>query len=119
MSTDVDRAPTVRIDPRYLEVNEGDPIEFRCIVEGTPAPTVRWTRGPDGPLPDYASVQDGVLRIARVSKADESEYYCTATNAAGTSSLRTIIYVTGENGSFTGVMILMINIVIIVILILN
>ncbi|XP_070207543.1 basement membrane-specific heparan sulfate proteoglycan core protein-like isoform X4 [Littorina saxatilis] len=91
---DIDRSPTARIEPRYLQVNEGQSIEFRCIAEGTPAPTIRWTRGPDGPLPDYATVQDGVFRIANIRKSDEAEYYCTATNIAGTSSTRTIVYVT-------------------------
>ncbi|KAK7494115.1 hypothetical protein BaRGS_00014588, partial [Batillaria attramentaria] len=92
---DTDVSPTARIEPRYLEVTEGDPVEFRCIVTGTPSPTVRWTRGVDGPLPDYASVQDGILRIPSVRKADEAEYYCTATNQAGTASVRTIVYVRG------------------------
>ena len=92
--SDVDKSPTVRIEPRYLEVDEGDSVEFRCIAEGVPAPTVRWTRGADGPLPDYATVQDGVMRIPNVRKSDEAEYYCTATNPAGTTSVRTIIYVT-------------------------
>lgn len=90
----MDRSPNVRIEPRYLEVDEGDSIEFRCIAEGRPTPTVRWTRGVDGPLPDYATVQDGILRIPNIRKSDEAEYYCTATNAAGTASVRTIIYVT-------------------------
>ncbi|XP_076452135.1 basement membrane-specific heparan sulfate proteoglycan core protein-like isoform X4 [Babylonia areolata] len=89
-----DRSPTARIEPRYLEVMEGDSIEFRCVAEGTPTPTVRWTRGADGPLPDYASVQDGVFRIASIRRSDQAEYYCTVTNPAGSATVRTIIYVT-------------------------
>ena len=92
-ATDGDKAPTARIEPRFLEVDEGDSIEFDCMVEGSPAPTIRWNRGADGPLPDHATVQNGVFRIASIRKSDEAEYYCTATNAAGTASVRTIIYV--------------------------
>ena len=39
------------------------------------------------------SIVDGALVIGAVSKAHEAEYTCTASNAAGTDSLRTIIYV--------------------------
>ena len=39
------------------------------------------------------SIVDGVLVIGAVQKVHESEYTCTATNDAGTDSLRTIIYV--------------------------
>lgn len=37
-------APTVRIDPRYLQVNEGDSIEFNCIATGLPLPRLEWVR---------------------------------------------------------------------------
>jgi hypothetical protein len=38
-------APQVTILPRYLEVKEGSPVEFRCEATGNPAPTLRWTIG--------------------------------------------------------------------------
>ena len=94
MSTGVRKSPSVRIQPRYLEVHEGQSTELRCIAEGFPKPTVRWTRGPDDPLPRHAIAGDGVFRLSSVRKSDEAEYFCTATNAAGTASIRTIIYVT-------------------------
>ncbi|XP_025082607.1 basement membrane-specific heparan sulfate proteoglycan core protein-like isoform X8 [Pomacea canaliculata] len=90
----IDESPSARIEPRYLQVTEGSPVEFKCTATGVPAPVVRWTRGRDGPLPDYAVVSEGIFRIPSVRKADEAEYYCTATNRAGTGSTRTIIYVT-------------------------
>ena len=36
--------PTVRIEPRYLQVETGDSIEFRCIASGLPQPSLEWTR---------------------------------------------------------------------------
>lgn len=38
-------APQVTILPRYLEVREGSPVEFRCEATGNPAPTLQWTIG--------------------------------------------------------------------------
>lgn len=73
-------------------------MEFRCIATGTPAPTVRWSRGVDGPLPENAIVRDGVFSIPQVKLADQAEYYCTASNPVGTASVRTIIYVTPGEG---------------------
>ena len=43
----------------------------------------------------------GVFRIPAVRKSDESEYFCHASNSAGTDSLRTILFVRGEDGSLS------------------
>uniref|UniRef100_A0A0B7ATX1 Basement membrane-specific heparan sulfate proteoglycan core protein n=1 Tax=Arion vulgaris TaxID=1028688 RepID=A0A0B7ATX1_9EUPU len=86
--------PTVRIEPRFLRLSEGERVEFRCIVEGSPRPTVRWTKGESGPLPSHIYTDEtGLFRITSASADDQSDYYCTATNSQGTSSVRTIIYV--------------------------
>ncbi|XP_012944719.1 basement membrane-specific heparan sulfate proteoglycan core protein [Aplysia californica] len=91
---DFEEPPTVRIEPRYLQVSEGDDVQFRCIAQGSPQPTVRWTKGADGPLPSYVITDDsGLFRIQSVTADDQSDYYCTATNSEGTTSVRTIIYV--------------------------
>ena len=78
-----------------MEVSVGEPVEFRCIATGSPAPSVEWTRGPDGPLRAGITVRDGVFRIPSARTSDQSEYYCKATNAAGSSDVRTVVYVTG------------------------
>ncbi|BFZ23346.1 hypothetical protein BsWGS_26385 [Bradybaena similaris] len=86
--------PSVRINPRYIQASEGDRVEFQCIAEGSPRPTIRWTKGQNDPLPSHIySDESGAFRINSVSYNDQSEYYCTATNSQGTSSVRTIIYV--------------------------
>ncbi|CAG5125030.1 unnamed protein product, partial [Candidula unifasciata] len=91
---EVEEPPTVRIEPRYLQVSEGERVEFQCIAQGSPRPTVTWTKGRDGPLPEYVYTDEtGLFRIDSVSRDDQSEYHCTATNSEGSASVRTIIYV--------------------------
>lgn len=88
-------SPEVRIEPRYQTVEVGNPVEFRCIATGSPQPTVEWSKGGTGQLTPGATFDGGVFRIASVTRADEAEYYCKATNTAGTTTVRTILYVTG------------------------
>ena len=95
-SSDMGEGPVARIEPRYLQLTLGASMEFRCVATGNPPPTIAWTRGEDGQLPDYATVDHGVFRIPSVSKADEAEYYCKATNPSGMSTVRTILYVQGQ-----------------------
>ena len=35
----------MRIEPRYLQVEEGDSVSFQCIAQGRPVPNVIWTKG--------------------------------------------------------------------------
>ena len=85
----------VRIEPRFLKVNVGDPVEFACIAEGEPLPAVEWSGGRNGILSPESTVTNGVFYIPRARKADEAEYTCTARNSAGSASVRTILYVRG------------------------
>ena len=89
--------PTVRLQPRYLQLQVGQPAEFRCIGEGSPTPTLEWTGGQGGRLSPEATFVDGVFRIPAVRRSDEAEYFCTAKNTAGSAQVRTIIYVSGGN----------------------
>lgn len=87
--------PRVTIEPHYQEVKVGDPIEFRCIAEGFPEPVLRWTGGRNNQLNPQATFIGGFFRIPAARKSDESEYFCSATNSAGSESRRTILLVTG------------------------
>ena len=86
-------SPTVRIEPAFQTVNEFDTTEFRCIATGRPAPTVEWYRK-NGPMNSNAVISGGVLRIPITTRNDEAEYFCKATNNAGVTEVRTILYVT-------------------------
>lgn len=92
-----EEAPTVRLNPRYLQLNVGDPVEFRCTATGKPQPTLEWTGGQGGRLNPESSFVNGVFRIPSVRRSDEAEYYCSAKNTAGSAQVRTIIYVSGGN----------------------
>ncbi|XP_060073482.1 basement membrane-specific heparan sulfate proteoglycan core protein-like [Ylistrum balloti] len=87
-------APQVSIEPRYLNLDQGDLAEFRCVATGTPVPTIEWRRGGNGRLSSSATISNGLLRISNVQPSDEAEYFCKATNVAGTNEIKTILYVT-------------------------
>ena len=91
------RTPTVRIEPRFIEAEEGDSIEFTCIAEGNPQPTLEWRGGSGGILSSSASFVDGVFRIENVEHSDQAEYYCEAINSEGSASYRVVLYVSGKS----------------------
>ncbi|XP_071805292.1 basement membrane-specific heparan sulfate proteoglycan core protein-like isoform X3 [Asterias amurensis] len=87
------RSPTVRIEPRFIEAEEGDSIEFSCIADGNPSPELSWRGGTGGILSPRASFTDGVFRIENVERSDEAEYFCEAVNSEGSASYRVVLYV--------------------------
>ncbi|KAK3801367.1 hypothetical protein RRG08_059069 [Elysia crispata] len=94
--------PTVIIEPRYVQVDEGDRAELLCMAQGSPAPTITWTKGSDGPLPSHVYTDEtGVLRIDSARVTDQAEYFCRASNSEGTTELRTIIYVSPKAADIT------------------
>lgn len=87
--------PTVRIEPRYQNVDEGSEVVFTCIADGNPRPRVEWVRGGNREMnPNAITTSDGVLRIPNVALSDESDYFCRATNDVGQTEMRTLLYVT-------------------------
>ena len=91
----VEQPPTVRIEPRFLTVNVGEPIAFRCVASGSPRPSIEWTGGRDGYISPDAIIEQGVLRFEAASREYEAEYTCTARNRAGQAEVHTILYVKG------------------------
>ncbi|XP_077509167.1 basement membrane-specific heparan sulfate proteoglycan core protein-like isoform X46 [Amblyomma americanum] len=89
-------APKARIEPHFLEVNVGQPVEFRCLADGFPEPKVEWSGGRNGVLNPESTFIDGIFRIPAARKSDEAEYFCTASNAMGTDNIRTVLFVKGE-----------------------
>ena len=91
--------PKVRIEPRFQEVYTGDPVNFRCIADGNPTPNLLWTIGQDRKLSSNARFDPttGIFTIPAAKSSDEAEYYCQATNAAGSESARTVLFVRKES----------------------
>uniref|UniRef100_T1IKD2 Basement membrane-specific heparan sulfate proteoglycan core protein n=1 Tax=Strigamia maritima TaxID=126957 RepID=T1IKD2_STRMM len=100
--TSIDRpvfpeSPKAWIEPRFIEAQVGEAIEFRCLTQGIENPSLQWTAGPGGQLSPHSSFHNGVFRIPSVRKSDQSEYYCTVTSPAGTENIRTILYIVGDD----------------------
>ncbi|XP_043237332.1 basement membrane-specific heparan sulfate proteoglycan core protein-like isoform X3 [Amphibalanus amphitrite] len=90
------RPPRVTISPRFLQLTAGEPAQLECSADGSPQPTIEWTGGRQGRLEPDVSIVDGMLVIGAVRKEHEAQYVCTATSAAGTDSVTTAIYVSGD-----------------------
>ncbi|CAG2167829.1 unnamed protein product, partial [Oppiella nova] len=101
-TSDQPAVPRVRIEPYYQEVRVGDTMEFKCTAEGYPPPEIKWTGGRNNILNPSATFINGLFRIDSVRKSDESEYFCHASNSAGSDSLRTILFVRGEDSPDVG-----------------
>ncbi|KAM9217540.1 LOW QUALITY PROTEIN: basement membrane-specific heparan sulfate proteoglycan core protein [Leptosomus discolor] len=86
-------SPTAAVEPAQLNVAPGQPAEFRCVVTGSPQPTLEWL----GTLPPRAVVQGGTLRFSAVEPADEGHYACRARSSAGQHTARAFLHVQAAN----------------------
>ncbi|KAM8788626.1 basement membrane-specific heparan sulfate proteoglycan core protein isoform 1-T1 [Rhynchonycteris naso] len=91
-------APVVSIHPPQLTVQPGQLAEFRCSATGHPMPTLEWTGGPGGQLPQKAQIQGGILRLPAVEPSDQAQYLCRAHSSAGQHVARAVLHVHGGNG---------------------
>ncbi|XP_043429966.1 basement membrane-specific heparan sulfate proteoglycan core protein isoform X13 [Prionailurus bengalensis] len=91
-------APVVSIHPPQLTVQPGQLAEFRCSATGNPAPTLEWTGGPGGQLPQKAQIHGGILRLPAVEPSDQAQYLCRALNSAGQHVARAVLHVHGGSG---------------------
>ncbi|VFV24759.1 basement membrane-specific heparan [Lynx pardinus] len=91
-------APVVSIHPPQLTVQPGQLAEFRCSATGNPVPTLEWTGGPGGQLPQKAQIHGGILRLPAVEPSDQAQYLCRALNSAGQHVARAVLHVHGGSG---------------------
>nr|XP_060478237.1 basement membrane-specific heparan sulfate proteoglycan core protein isoform X8 [Panthera onca] len=91
-------APVVSIHPPQLTVQPGQLAEFRCSATGNPTPTLEWTGGPGGQLPQKAQIHGGILRLPAVEPSDQAQYLCRALNSAGQHVARAVLHVHGGSG---------------------
>lgn len=80
---------------RFLEVSAGQPVVFRCIADGYPLPELRWEKSGDGIVSPDSTFVDGSFRIGSARGSDEAEYFCSATNSAGSHKARAVLFVHG------------------------
>jgi len=88
-----ERAPAVVVNPQYKQATAGDTFSFDCEAEGTPTPSIVWSRAGGYPLSYRATVRGSQLSFRSLTKEDEGQYLCTATNRAGTQQAQTVLYV--------------------------
>uniref|UniRef100_A0A3B3TV66 Contactin-4-like n=1 Tax=Poecilia latipinna TaxID=48699 RepID=A0A3B3TV66_9TELE len=65
-------------------IHRGGEVVLECRPNASPRATISWWRG--DVLPEHMILEDGTLRIANISKADEGSYTCVARNHFGASS---------------------------------
>ncbi|XP_024936745.1 basement membrane-specific heparan sulfate proteoglycan core protein [Cephus cinctus] len=84
--------PVATIHPHYMEVKEGEPVEFRCKATGNPPPQIEWVRVL-GDMNPEAAFYNGIWQLPAATKNDAAEYKCIARNEAGVNERTTILYV--------------------------
>ncbi|RWS16137.1 basement membrane-specific heparan sulfate proteoglycan core protein-like protein [Dinothrombium tinctorium] len=85
--------PRAMIHPMSQKVRVGEPIEFQCSSKGNP--TYHWHRERQKPFNPSSTFDQnrGKFHIRAVDKSDEGEYFCTATNSAGSDTKRATLNV--------------------------
>ncbi|XP_038145121.1 roundabout homolog 1-like isoform X3 [Cyprinodon tularosa] len=78
--------PTFVKRPSNVVLLADESVEFHCIVQGDPVPTVRW-RKDDSDLPKgrFEILEDHTLVVRQVASSDEGSYTCMAENMVGKS----------------------------------
>ncbi|XP_068600469.1 roundabout homolog 1-like [Brachionichthys hirsutus] len=78
--------PTFVKRPSSTVVLADESVEFNCVVQGDPVPTVRW-RKDDSDLPKgrFEILEENTLVIRQVTSSDEGSYTCVVENMVGKS----------------------------------
>lgn len=78
--------PTFVKRPSNVVVLADESVEFQCVVQGDPVPTVRW-RKDDSDLPKgrFEMQEDHTLIVRQVTSLDEGSYTCVVENMVGKS----------------------------------
>ncbi|XP_028850828.1 basement membrane-specific heparan sulfate proteoglycan core protein isoform X4 [Denticeps clupeoides] len=86
--------PKVMINVRtsVQTVMVGTTVEFECQAEGTPQPSLHWSKVA-GTMPTHITVKGGMLTISPVVESDAGQYRCTATNDVGSVQSQVVLNV--------------------------
>ncbi|XP_062406258.1 MAM domain-containing glycosylphosphatidylinositol anchor protein 2-like [Sardina pilchardus] len=97
-------SPSIKLlgeDP--IVVNPGQTVALVCITTaGEPPPTLTWTTGGGGALPEKSQVKDGTLTLRYISSEMSGVYSCVASNNVGNPAKKstTIIVRALKKGRF-------------------
>ena len=87
------------MSPSNQAIPEGKPANISCKATGFPNPTLRWTFGEDGDLPEGAVVEynesRSFLKLKNVSTRMAGTYKCTAKNKANSATATATLRVLG------------------------
>ena len=83
--------PEITTDPGSTEIIERGDVTLTCSAVGNPTPSISWTK--DGSLINAGgdpriniTEQNTKLRITNVSRADDGQYRCVASNGLGNAT---------------------------------
>ncbi|PFX14034.1 Peroxidasin [Stylophora pistillata] len=77
-------APSIRVPPTSIVVNETNKASLQCLVEGNPEPMVKWLKQNSSLPKEKRIVQSrGDLLIMDVTSRDNGMYTCVAKNILG------------------------------------
>uniref|UniRef100_A0A3P8VWF5 Roundabout guidance receptor 1 n=1 Tax=Cynoglossus semilaevis TaxID=244447 RepID=A0A3P8VWF5_CYNSE len=86
--------PTFVKRPSSMVVLPEESVEFHCVVQGDPVPTIRW-RKDESELPQgrFEILKDYTLIVHKVTSTDEGSYTCMVENMVGKSEASAVLTV--------------------------
>lgn len=101
-SVDSTQAPTFDAPLEPVTVKEGEKLSLKCHVLGSPPLKVQWMkdrRELKSSRETQITFVDGraCLEVAAVSRSEEGDYLCKASNAAGSSFCKARVTVKGSS----------------------
>ena len=78
--------PQLSLSSNRLRAEEKQKVTISCTVTGQPTPRITWSKA-GGSLPGgRIHVQDGTLKIFKVTRKDGGIYICKAENIVGSAT---------------------------------
>ena len=86
-------APEISQHPKHTTEVEGRDVVFSCVVDGSPAPSVSWTKNAnelnvtgDPRVTVSSTNKNHSLTITDIHRSDAGQYRCVASNSVSSST---------------------------------